>query len=123
MPVNQIILVGQCSFDTASLYAFIQQNTDTPIKSAHNNQDLANFLSPDSLLLINRVLPAAFDTDSGVELITKLSNLHAPSPRMILISDLPDAQQQAEEAGALPGFGKSQLNDDLTTQRFHQALQ
>ncbi|QQE12903.1 hypothetical protein JD969_05425 [Planctomycetota bacterium] len=122
MPINQIVLVGHCSFDTGSLYSFIQQSTDTPIKSANNDQDIQEIATPDSLLLVNRVLPGSFNTDSGIELIKQLSQSDSP-PRMILISDLSEAQQLAEDAGALPGFGKGQLNDEFASDRFTTALQ
>ncbi len=40
----------------------------------------------------------------------------------MLISNFQDAQQEAVAAGAFPGFGKSQLYDDSTSERLRDAL-
>ena len=40
---------------------------------------------------------------------------------MLLVSNFEDAQAQAEAAGAMPGFGKSDLYHDDTTQRLKDA--
>jgi hypothetical protein len=40
----------------------------------------------------------------------------------MLISDFPTAQTAATAAGALPGFGKSQINDAATLQKIQHAL-
>ncbi|MGB0767835.1 MAG: hypothetical protein ACPGYV_09000, partial [Phycisphaeraceae bacterium] len=46
----------------------------------------------------------------------------ASAARMMLISDYPEAQQAAVEAGALPGFGKSHIADAKTRQRITDAI-
>ena len=60
------------------------------------------------MLLINRVLGWGFN-GGGVELIASLRD-GDDAPEMMLISNYADAQQAAVEAGALPGFGKSELH-------------
>jgi hypothetical protein len=44
----------------------------------------------------------------GVEMIRTLRQTR-PNLKMILVSNYPEAQQAAEAAGALPGFGKKEL--------------
>ncbi len=60
------------------------------------------------MLLINRELPLGFETEEGVELIRELHETR-PELKMILVSDRPDAQEQARAAGGMPGFGKADL--------------
>ena len=66
---------------------------------------------PFDLLLVNRILDA--DHTSGLEVIKRLKDTPASaSTPVMLVSNLPDAQNQATAAGALPGFGKDLLTDD-----------
>jgi hypothetical protein len=73
------------------------------------------------LLLINRVLEFGFSTDSGVELIR---SLHARNPtlKMMLVTNYPEVQAQAQQAGALPGFGKRDLGRPEATESLRNAL-
>ncbi len=89
---------------------------DVGLVSVNRAEELSTYTGPDNLLLINRVLDGRFDTDSGIELIRQLAQLPDP-PAMMLVSNFPDAQAQAQEAGALPGFGKSELADPSTAEK------
>jgi hypothetical protein len=63
-----------------------------------------------ALVLVNRVIDA--DGASGLELIRTLKAHDDPSISgipVMLVSDYPDARRQAEDLGALPGFGKGDL--------------
>ncbi|QDU34836.1 hypothetical protein KS4_29120 [Poriferisphaera corsica] len=122
MPITQIILVGHCGFDTANLTRFIKKHTDLPIHAAQSPKELTPYLSPDALLLINRVIPRAFKLPTGIELIAQLNQQPNP-PRSLLISNFPESQQQAITAGALPGFGKSHLTDQKSIKLLTDALQ
>ena len=91
---------------------------DSVISSVNDESALAIALEqkPD-LLMVNRQLDGDFTTFSGTELITRSRRTHPEVPLM-LISNYADAQAQAVAAGAVPGFGKS----DLSTSRARQAL-
>jgi ActR/RegA family two-component response regulator len=119
---RQVILVGHCGPDTHMLKSAISRALPH-VQIAHANDEgkLKDHLSPDSLLLINRVLDGAFSFDSGIGLIEMLSK-HSPAPRMMLISNFPEAQQRAVQAGAMPGFGKTQLYNDATAQLLRNAI-
>jgi DNA-binding NarL/FixJ family response regulator len=60
------------------------------------------------LILFNRELGYGFEPDLGVEMIRTLKANHPEVP-MMLVSNYPDAQAAALNAGALPGFGKREI--------------
>ena len=75
-----------------------------------------------TLLLVNRVLDGRFDVGgSGIALIESIARQDDASPTM-LVSNYEDAQQQAEAAGAFPGFGKSQIADQAVRDRVADAI-
>ena len=61
-----------------------------------------------ALVLVNRIFDA--DGDSGVELIRRVKADEAlRSIPVLLVSNYADAQREAVDAGAEPGFGKAAL--------------
>jgi hypothetical protein len=73
------------------------------------------------LVLVNRVFDA--NGDSGLKLIKQLkgdSNLKVTP--VMLISNYPDAQADAQAAGALPGFGKEQIGKSQLVEHFKRFL-
>jgi len=107
--ITKVVLVGHCGFDQASISrAVAKAIPGVAIELAYNTAGLEPHTGPDALLLINRVLDGRFATASGVDLIAELSS-QTPPPLMMLISNYPDAQAKAVQAGALRGFGKSEL--------------
>ena len=91
------------------------------IEIVDNEKAIEQYLNTASLLLVNRVLEGDFDSDSGVDLIAEAS-ARGEHAAMMLISDFPDAQESAIAAGALPGFGKSQLYNAASAAKLRQAL-
>jgi hypothetical protein len=87
---------------------------------ADDADDLEAELSRASVLLVNRVLDGDFGTSSGIELIARLAKAEN-RPAMLLISNYPEAQQQAIAAGALPGFGKAELYNPRTAELLREA--
>lgn len=120
MPINRILLVGHCGFDSANLRATVQDAAEgVPVAEAYG--DDVRKAGSDTLLLINRQLPYGYGTGSGVDLIRELAKKADP-PAMILISNYEDAQRQAVAAGARPGFGKSELGDREMVDRLRAAM-
>ena len=72
------------------------------------------------LLLINRE-PIGFEPRMGRDLICELHQ-RCPGARLILVSDYDDAQEEAEAAGAMPGFGKSIVGTPQFERTVRQAL-
>lgn len=116
------VLVGHCSADSGSLSRVIHQACPgVRVVSAHSRAELASLAGP-RVLLVNRALEGDFAADTGVELIQQLAGERG-APAMLLISNYEDAQAAAVAAGALCGFGKSQLNQPTTKQTLVDALQ
>jgi len=106
----RFVLVGHCGMDSGMITHAVQKAV--PHASIVYMEAMAELQAcgPMDVLLINRVLPGSLGQGSGVELIRELSTLTGEArPKMLLISNYPDAQQKAESAGALPGFGKNEL--------------
>lgn len=118
MPITTIALVGHCGFDSGSLSSFAKQVAPLAEVSRINDQvALDKIAKPGTLLLVNRVLDGTFKTgDSGTELIRQMLEPDN-APAAMLISNYEDAQQEAIEAGALRGFGKSHIADTSTRER------
>ena len=73
------------------------------------------------LLLLNRELDWGFSSRTGVELMKKLRAEH-PELKFMLVSNYPEAQAEAQEAGALPGFGKRELSSPRVKEVIQTAL-
>lgn len=119
---RKVVLVGHCGPDASMLRSAISRAVPHVLVSlANDERRLEEQLSPDSLLLINRVLDGGFCCDCGVGLIELLSR-RAGSPSMMLVSNYADAQERAVAAGAKRGFGKTQLYNDATAELLRQAI-
>ena len=117
MPITRIALVGHCGFDSGSLSRFAKEIApDAEVVRINDQAALDEASDPQTLLLVNRVLDGRFDIGgSGIELIREFAARAEAAPTM-LISNFEQSQQEAEAAGALPGFGKSQV-DDITIRK------
>ena len=123
MPIQRIALVGHCGFDSGSLTRFASAVApDAQVVRVNDQRSLDELIAPETLLLVNRVLDGRFDAGgSGVALIRDASSKDDAGPAM-LVSNYEDAQQEAEAAGALPGFGKSQVGDPAIRKRVTDAI-
>ena len=113
-----ILLVGHCGPDTFALRSAMGRFGR--VEMVNDAETLSGRLADASLLLVNRVLDGRFATESGIELIRELSG--DGSPALMLVSNYPEAQAEAEAAGAVPGFGKAELYDEQTAERVQAAL-
>lgn len=117
-----VALVGHCGPDMFALRSAIRSALPgAEVVSIESEEALASSSASAQLLLINRVLDGQFDDESGMTIIERYANLPG-APRVMLISNFPDAQAAAEEAGAAPGFGKSELYSDQMKQRLRDAM-
>ena len=125
MPRPRVLNVGQCGFDHSAITRFLQQSCDAVVDSADTIAETLHALRDNpsryDLVLVNRV----FDLggESGLELIRLIrADASLAEVPTMLVSNYPDAQQQAIDAGALPGFGKSDLGDATIAQRLREVL-
>jgi hypothetical protein len=117
-----IVLVGHCGPDASMLRTAVTRAIPgAAIILANDSTSLAPWLTSAHLLLVNRVLDGEFDnTTSGIELIRRIGR-QPEAPPVMLISNLPEAQAEAVDAGARPGFGKQSLYADSTAAMLRDA--
>ncbi len=93
------------------------------VTMADTDAELAAVLETGSdLLLFNRVLEVGFADSDGTALLRKVKMQH-PEQKVMMVSNYPETQRDAEAAGALPGFGKREIGSDQVKQRLAAALQ
>lgn len=128
MSTKFVINVGQCNPDHTAISGMLKNNFDCEISTAHSLdaiksicQSRAEAGQPVDLILVNRLLDQC--GSSGIELITELNSDPATEPvTKMLVSNFEEAQQQAEQAGAVRGFGKNAVTDDSTVQTIREVL-
>src|SRR5215217_7253660 len=120
---KKVVLVGHCGPDTSYLRMAVM-SADRSIKVlAADDADELDALVRDGvdLVLFNRELGWGFDSAQGVDVIRQLRT-RQPNLKMMLVSNYPDAQAAALQAGALPGFGKRELGQPRVQQLIKEAL-
>ncbi len=118
-----VVLVGHCSPDMFMLKTAVGRALpEATIVSVNDVDALGEYRTVEALLLVNRELDGRFHSQSGIDLISEITQ-QQDGPITMLISDLQDAQAQAIAAGAKPGFGKTQLYDKSTTDLLTGAMQ
>lgn len=123
MSKPRVLSVGQCGFDHAGLSRHLAQQFGAEVVAEHSTAGALRALQSGTfdLVLVNRVFDA--DGSSGLELIRSIKGDSTdPSPPLMLVSNHPDAQDQAVALGALPGFGKAELSSPQTRERLAAAL-
>ncbi len=120
----RVVLVGHCGADGRMLAAAVRRAVpEAEVVYADDQASLDAEMRDANLLLVNRVLGEAYAHTAGVDLIRDVGAIDvAPKPATMLVSNFDDAQRSAEDAGALPGFGKQDLNTPKVTERLKQAL-
>lgn len=118
----RVALVGHCGPDQWALRSAVSSALPGAEFHQFNDEDsLTQRLGELDIALINRVLDGRFASESGVELIRRLAGGAGTRPRLLLISNFANAQQEAEAAGAFPGFGKADVNSETAKQRLREA--
>ena len=120
---KKVALVGHCGPDSSFLrIAVSRAGKDVHVVMADDTRELTQVLSDGvDLLLLNRQLDYGFDDHEGISVIRKLRP-HYPNVKMMLVSNYPDAQAAAIAEGALPGFGKRDLNSPKVADLIREAL-
>ena len=118
---SRILLVGHCGVDGPRL----QSELGSILKGANverinSDAELRRACEEGAdLLLVNRE-PLGFESE-GLDLIRQIRK-DFPDQKVMLVSDYADAQEQAEAAGALHGFGKRDIGSPKLADAVKQAL-
>ncbi len=115
----RVLSVGNCAFDHGQIEQLLAPTGAHLEALGSAEQTLAAVDDTCRLVLVNRIIDQT--GESGLELLRTLRDRH-PSVAVMLISNYADAQREAQEAGALEGFGKSQLGDPQLVQRLAELL-
>ncbi len=110
MTAKRVLSVGQCGADHYGISLTFRQAFGAEVEAASTQADALRRLrqEPFALVLVNRVFDA--DGASGVDLIRLVKSDDAlRTTPVVLVSNYSDAQREAVEAGAEPGFGKASL--------------
>ena len=120
---KKIALVGHCGPDSSYLRMTVSKvGRDIQVLSADDDEELKRLLDGGvDLLLLNRQLEFGFSDHEGVSLIRTLREKY-PRVKTMLVSNYPDAQQEAVRAGAFPGFGKRELGSPRVGELIRGAL-
>ena len=109
-PLTHVVLVGHCGFDSGPLGRLATQIApDAEVVGINKHDRLKDVAHPRALWLVNRALDGRFNAKDGIDLIAQHAGDSAP--HMLLVSNFAESQTAAEEAGAMPGFGKNDLSD------------
>ncbi len=105
---SQVLDIGQCSFDHRNIKNILN-SLNVDVERASSSSEAINLINENTydLIMVNRI----FDRDgtSGIEFIKNILLNDNLEVKILLISDRPDSQSEALEAGALKGFGKGNL--------------
>ena len=118
-----VLSVGQCRPDHAAISHFLTSNFSINLLTADLASDCEKVVAENTidLILINRKLDA--DYSDGMVILESLKADEATRDiPVMLVSNLPEWQQKAQEAGALCGFGKAELNSPETVDRVRAVL-
>jgi DNA-binding response OmpR family regulator len=117
----RILNVGQCGYDGGQIEALLSRVFGATVDHSPSQTDAQRRCAQGhyDLILVNRLLDA--DRSSGLELIRDLLDGGTSIPIM-LVSNLPTAQESAVKLGAIRGFGKAELNTPETVARLQSVL-
>ena len=120
---KRVLDVGQCDFDHGAIRGLLSQEFGADVIRAHDWEDVLKTLQQATcdLVLVNRMLDQG--GASGLEIIRKLKAddvlKHLP---VMLVTNYPEYQQQAQALGAVPGFGKAELRQPATIELLKEYL-
>lgn len=118
-----VLSVGQCAFDHGRIVRYLETSFHARVQGAATFAEALAALRSErfDLVLVNRINDS--DDAPGHELIRSLKAdpdfAHIP---VMLVSNYPEAQTEAEALGALPGFGKAELTSKATHARLGAVL-
>jgi len=120
---KRVLDVGNCAPDHAAMRAFLSGHFDCEVAQTHGMDDTFIALRSESydLVLVNRKLDQDYSDGLNIIRAIKADADLAETPCM-LVTNFPEAQAAAEEAGALRGFGKLEFGLPQTRDKLSAVL-
>jgi DNA-binding response OmpR family regulator len=121
MSRKTILDVGQCGYDGPRMMQMLKSKVGVDVDSADSIADATEKLATNEydLVLVNREF--AFEDETGLDLIEAMKESGDETPVM-LVSDRPDAQEEAHRLGAVCGFGKAKLAAPETVELIRKTI-
>lgn len=119
-----VALVGHCGPDSSFLRMAVSgaaPGARVVMLDSDEELEAALVASDVELFMLNRRLDFGFDVEDGLEVLRRIKQ-RRPEQKVMVISNYADAQQAAESAGALPGFGKREIGSAKARERITAAL-
>ncbi len=119
--VKQVLNVGQCQPDHSSIRQFIQAEFGAEVEYCADISAAMKRLCEQrfDLVLVNRIIDATLDEGSELIQQMKESEFLREVPVM-MVSNFDSAQIAATDLGAVPGFGKANLEENETRELLRQ---
>lgn len=120
---KKVLDVGNCSPDHSAIKRMLVAVYDVEVLQADQLSDTQRILATTDvdLILVNRKLD--IDYSDGMDILKSLksgeSTRHIP---VMLVTNYPEHQDAAVEAGGVYGFGKLELDSPQTRERLGQYL-
>lgn len=119
----RVLDVGNCNHDHGQISRMLADKFGATAVVAHTAQDALDILVRErfDLVLVNRKLDS--DYSDGMEVIRRVKKDAALAAiPIMLVTNYAEHQAQAVAEGALPGFGKLELNSSTTHQRLAEVF-
>ena len=123
MKSPSVLSIGQCGFDHNKIARDFEQAFGARVHGVDTFDEALDSLRREryDLILVNRLNDS--DEAPGLDLIRRMkAEADLVNLPVMLVSGFPEAQQEAEALGALPGFGKSDLASAATRTRLEAIL-
>ena len=120
---KHVLAVGNCGFDQSTLQQMLTRHFDVKLSAAVDWSETEQLLKTNDyhLVLVNRKLD--LDHSDGLQIIKRiLADEQTAEIPVMMITNYSEHQQRAVQAGALPGFGKSELNAAETLEKLRPIL-
>ncbi|MFO0925962.1 MAG: hypothetical protein U0736_02860 [Gemmataceae bacterium] len=123
MTGKRVLSVGQCSMDHGSISHLLHSQFSARVLPVATGEEALGQLRRETyaLVLVNRVFDAT--GESGLDFIrTVKGDADLEEVPMMLVSNYAETQEEAQAAGAAPGFGKAQLHERQTIENLRPFL-
>ncbi len=116
----RISLVGHCTPDAFALRSAVAgYYPEARVETINSYEEFRERIGEFEIHLVNRVLDGSFADDSGINLIRIHASEH---PALMLISNYPEALEEAVQAGGVQGFGKREMRTESARISLHNAI-